>query len=106
MRRTARISFGHGEDPELLKRMRVHANFAEYTPFALISLALAESLGTSPYVLHTIGVIFVLGRYVHAFGLSQSPQIMRLRVAGMVATFTSISALGLLCLFEAIERLI
>jgi len=36
VRRTARISIGHGDDPELLRRMRVHANFAEYAPFALI----------------------------------------------------------------------
>jgi uncharacterized membrane protein YecN with MAPEG domain len=70
VRRTARISIGHGDDPELLRRMRVHANFAEYAPFALISLALAESLGTSSYILHAVGLIFIFGRYVHAFGLS------------------------------------
>ena len=106
VRRTARISIGHGDDPELLRRMRVHANFAEYVPFVLISLALAESLGTSAYILHAVGLIFIFGRYVHAFGLSQTPQIMLLRVTGMIATLTAIGAVGLACLFEAIARLI
>ena len=51
-RREARVALGAGEDAELLRRMRVHANFAEYTPFALVCLALAESLATPALVLH------------------------------------------------------
>ena len=43
-RRNARVEIGTGEDAELLRRYRVHVNFAEYVPFALLLLGLAESL--------------------------------------------------------------
>ena len=43
-RRDRRVEFGHGEDFELLRRMRVHANFAEYVPFAIVLMGLAESM--------------------------------------------------------------
>ena len=36
--------------------MRVHANFAEYVPFALVLLALAESLKVPSPLLHSMGL--------------------------------------------------
>ena len=42
-RRQQRVEIGHAEDAQLLRRMRVHANFAEYAPFALLLMALAEA---------------------------------------------------------------
>ena len=51
-RRERRVEFGHGEDFELLRRMRVHANFAEYVPFALLLMALAESMAPPNLLLH------------------------------------------------------
>jgi len=47
-RRESRVEFGHGEDSELLRRMRVHANFAEYVPFTLLLMALACELMVTP----------------------------------------------------------
>ncbi len=54
-RRERRVEFGHGEDFELLRRMRVHANFAEYVPFALLLMALAESMAPPDLVVHLAG---------------------------------------------------
>lgn len=104
-RRAAKVEIGPGESRELLRRMRVHANFAEYAPFALILLALAESLHVPAPLLHLTGLILVAGRYVHAYGLSQSPHIMRLRVTGMMLTFASIAISGLLCFSFALFSL-
>jgi uncharacterized protein len=102
MRRSAKISFGDGDDKAMLRRMRVHANFAEYAPFTLILLALAESVGTMPLLLHVCGIGFVLGRYIHAYGLSQSPETMIFRQLGMAFTFTVIGVLAAICLYGAI----
>lgn len=100
-RREARIALGPGEDAELLRRMRVQANFAEYTPFALICLALAESVATPALVLHAAGALLLAGRYVHAYGVSQSPERIPVRVSGMVTTFAGISIAALACLYGA-----
>ncbi len=105
-RREARVALGPGEDAELLRRMRVHANFAEYAPFALLLLALAESAGTPGLVIHATGAILLVGRYVHAYGVSQSPERIPVRVFGMVSTLTAISVAALACLYGAIVRVL
>lgn len=105
MRRQARVAIGHGEDKDLLRRMRVHANFTEYTPFALLLLALAEGLAPPAMLLHAIGFALLAGRYVHALGVSKSPENFNLRVTGMSLTFAAIAVAGLTCLVFAAGRL-
>jgi uncharacterized membrane protein YecN with MAPEG domain len=78
-RREARVEIGVGESKELLRRSRVHANFAEYVPLALLMLAFAESLKTPSIVLHLLGLALLAGRLLHAYGLSQNPHILGLR---------------------------
>jgi uncharacterized membrane protein YecN with MAPEG domain len=97
-RRERRVEFGHGEDFELLRRMRVHANFAEYVPFALLLMALAESMAPPNLLLHASGIVLVAGRIIHAYGVSQSPPMMRLRTYGMAMTIAAIAIAALTCL--------
>lgn len=102
-RRAQRVEIGDGGDRELLRRMRVHANFIETVPMALILLALAESLKGPVLILHAIGLALLIGRLAHAYALAQEPHIMQLRVAGMVATLTAIIAAALVAFVKAIE---
>ena len=97
-RRERRVEFGHGEDFELLRRMRVHANFAEYVPFALLLMALAESMVPPDLVVHLAGLLLIAGRLLHAYGTSHSPPIMRYRVYGTALTFTAIGIAAIACL--------
>ncbi|MGZ5919923.1 MAG: MAPEG family protein [Hyphomicrobium sp.] len=60
--------------------MRVHANFAEYAPFALLLMALAESLGPPHVLTHLVGLMLVAGRTLHAarlrpFADTANPQV-------------------------------
>lgn len=105
-RRSARIAFGHGEDGELLRRTRAHANFAEYVPYALILIGLAESLAAPSLLLHALGAGLVAGRCVHAYALSRNPHSIPLRVLGMSATFAVIIVAALCTLVLAVVRLI
>jgi len=104
-RRTARVEIGTGEDAELLRRCRVHANFAEYVPLALVLLALAESLKAPHALLHLAGLMLLAGRSVHAYGLSQTPHILRLRVTGMIMTFGAITLTAIICFVLAVLQL-
>lgn len=105
-RRTARIAFGHAADSELLRRMRAHANFAEYVPYALLLIALAESLAAPVALLHVLGLTLVAGRHVHTYALSRAPHSIPLRVAGMTATFAVIAVAALAALGLAVSRLV
>lgn len=98
VRRGQRVEIGDGGDKELLRRMRVHANFAEYAPYALILIGLAESLRAPALWLHALGLTLLAGRTVHAYALSQTPHIMQLRVLGMALTFTVLGLGAATCL--------
>ena len=82
----AGVSIGDGNDKDLQKRIRVQANFAEYTPIALILLAVAGLQGAPLMVLHFLGLTLLLGRCIHAIGLSRTPQLISARRAGMYST--------------------
>ncbi len=96
-RRTQRVELGHGEDPQLLRRMRVHANFAEYAPLTLLLMALAESMTAPRPLVHLVGILLVAGRLVHAYGLSQTPHILRYRAGGMMLTLAALAIAALMC---------
>lgn len=64
------IAIGDGGDPELLLRMRRHANFVENVPLALILFSLLEMTGVAAWVSHSLGIGLIAGRSLHwaAFG--------------------------------------
>jgi hypothetical protein len=103
-RRNAKVAIGDGGDKALLRRMRVHANFAEYVPLALVLMALAESLGTNRWLLHASGIALVAARLVHAAGVSQMKENLALRTAGMAGTFTVLAVLAVACLAMSARR--
>lgn len=88
LRRNLGIALGHGSDPKMLRAMRVHANFAEYVPLCLLLIAGSELMHAPAILVHGLGVTLVVGRVLHAYGVSRAREIMMLRVVGMVSTFT------------------
>lgn len=105
-RRGVKVAVGDGGDAVLLRRMRVQANFAEYVPFALLLMALAESLHTWTWFLHLLGLVLLAGRLSHAYGVSQSRETFAFRVAGMVATFTVIGASAAACILGSMRMVL
>jgi len=97
-RRANLISLGDNDDKNLLKRMRAHANCAEYAPIGLVMLVMVELSGAPAIAVHLAGGMLLLGRLAHAYGFSSTPQKMPLRVGGMVLTLSMLvcCALGLL----------
>ena len=98
LRRSARVTLGDGGDPGLRRRMRVHANFAEYAPFTLLLMGLAESLHASQSTLYAPGGCLVAGRLLHALGVSQAKEIILIRTAGMTLTLSAIVIAALACI--------
>lgn len=100
LRRRYRVGVGDGSRAELQRAMRVHANFAEYVPLALLLIYFAETGGAPLPLIHTLAVTLLCGRLLHAWGVSQVKENYRYRIIGMVLTFSVIIA-GSLFLLSA-----
>jgi uncharacterized protein len=105
VRRAAKVSLGDGGNSQLLRRVRAHANFAEYTPVALVLMGLAESLAAPKLWLMGIGLSLLAGRVIHAYGVSADLKSFAPRVTGMMLTFASLLALSATCLWLSVPRI-
>ena len=82
VRSDAKISYGDGGNALLLQRMRQHGNFIECVPFVLILMILAEGMGAPALYIHISGVLLVVGRIAHPFGLKPDNAGHPLRYVG------------------------
>ena len=80
------VALGDGGVPELSEWIRRHANLAENAPFVLFLMALAEAQGAGAALLHATGVILLVSRLIHPFGITTTRPNHPLRVAGGVGT--------------------
>ena len=99
LRRKLKIGVGAGENHQMLRAMRVHANFSEYVPFALLLSLMIELLNGLTSLVHFVCICLVIGRVLHAYGVSQSSENYNFRVSGMAFTFTSICTSALILIF-------
>jgi uncharacterized membrane protein YecN with MAPEG domain len=74
-----------GDNETLLRAVRAHGNFTEFTPMFLISLFLIDHILKNCEYILVIGSGFILGRIFHALSMFLKKGI--LRVAGMMLTF-------------------
>jgi hypothetical protein len=99
----ARVSLGDGGDVELLRRVRAHANFCEFVPLALILIALVETGGSAPWVVHALGAPLIAGRAVHAWSIPADS--LRGRQIGMMLTFAVLAMVSVICIVQAAGRI-
>ena len=93
IRLRSRYGLTLGTSHRLVERaVRAQGNFAEYVPFALLMIALCEINGLPDWALHVLGTILLAGRLVHAYGISQEPERITWRAAGMGLTFAMMGA--------------
>ena len=95
LRKKFKVGINDGGNKDLAKAVRVHGNFAEYVPVALLLLACYELNGASVIVLHALGAMLVAGRALHVIGLSKTIGISMQRQVGMLSTFFVILALAI-----------
>ncbi len=71
-RNRTRKGVGHENDTTLERRVRRHANMAEYAPIFLIVLALFELIAGQTDVILSLAILFAISRVFHAIGFSSS----------------------------------
>lgn len=98
-----KVSIGDGGKEAMTRRIRAHANFAEYVPLALVLMALNELNGMSANKLALLGALLVAGRISHAYSIMAAEVRqgghIKFRQAGMGATLTVIAILALAAIF-------
>lgn len=102
-RLSGRVSLGDGNNPKLAQAIRAHANFAEYVPLALILLGLAEAGGAKGGMLHAFGAALLLGRLLHAWGITQPNSAHGTRKIGIVLTWLVIFGTSVFLLVSALS---
>ena len=85
IRRKSGLAVGEGDNETLLRAVRAHGNFTEFTPMFLISLFLIDHISKNCEYVLVIGSGFILGRIFHALSMFLKKGL--LRVAGMMLTF-------------------
>ena len=98
-----RVSLGDGGDPLVLRRMRGHANFAEYVPFILLMMGILELSHFSIYFLHGAGIVLVVARLLHGYALSFTEKFKFGRFWGTALTFGLLLVCGVLCLYQGLR---
>jgi len=64
------VSLEDGGNRELAVAIRQHGNFIEMVPMCLILLGIVEMGQFSIYIVHILGIVLVVCRLIHPFGLS------------------------------------
>ena len=98
-----KIAFGDGDHPGLKRAIRAHANLTENAPIGLILLAAIEARDFSAPVIHVLGSALVLGRVMHAFGLSRNAGTSFGRAGGILLTWLMILAASVLAIYSVIS---
>ena len=84
-RRKSGLAVGEGDNETLLRAVRAHGNFTEFTPMFLISLIFVDQLSKNCDYVGIFGLLFIIGRISHALSMFLKKGI--LRVIGMMLTF-------------------
>lgn len=103
-----RIKYGKDmgitEDRDFEAAVRAHGNLVEYAPLTLLMLGVAELNGVPNGFIYWIGLAFVLGRILHAWGMLQGlggPH--KARMVGILITWLSILVIAVLLLLNVFQ---
>lgn len=99
-----RRGLGHDNNPKsgLFRAVRIHANFFEFVPFILFLMAMDEMTGRSRSWIHVFGVLLVLARIFHFWGIKISDLTSIQRTLGVLLTIGLLFTLGVLVLIKGV----
>jgi uncharacterized membrane protein YecN with MAPEG domain len=88
----ARFNAVHGDGGQtaLQRRIRAHANFAEYVPMILALVGLLEAGGADRFTVHVLLLVLVVARIMHPIGMvarEGTVQQFAFRAPGAMATW-------------------
>ena len=99
-----RMGMGIAEDRDFEAAVRAHGNLVEYAPLTLLMLGVAELNGVANGLIYWVGMAFVAGRILHAWGMLQGqggPH--KARMVGILLTWAAILIIAVLLLLNVFQ---
>jgi len=103
LRSSEKVMHGDGGSAPLMRRMRAHSNFIEYTPITLILIAAIELTGKGGSWLAIVGAVYMAGRVLHGLGMD-NPEVGKPRMIGILITFLTLIGLAVVAVLIALGR--
>jgi uncharacterized membrane protein YecN with MAPEG domain len=100
-----RVINGDGGVSGLHRRIRAHANFAEYVPLILLLAALIEAGGGSRTSIHALLLPLTIARLMHPVGMvakENSRQQYMFRAPGAIVTWAVLIAASVMLLLRVV----
>jgi len=85
-RKSIKVAYGDDGNKELIKAVRAHGNFFEFTVFFIISSFLLEILDAGQIYILFVNIVFLLGRIFHAYSMLKEKILFRM--IGMMVTLS------------------
>ena len=104
LRSQLNISLGDGGNPALILAGRRYMNFIECTPFAMLLLYIVDSNGGGVMWVHALGIILVVSRIIHPFGLTIEKMNTPARLLGAGGTVFVILACAVTLFWQYFQR--
>lgn len=80
------VKLGTGNEQGLEEAARIHANFSEYVPLALLLMWFAEVITGVQLLIIVLGCMLVLGRLLHFIGMKSDSDLLIFRKLGIICT--------------------
>jgi len=95
-RRRYRVGYGEGNKEHLKQAISAHSNAVENIPLAILLMALLEYIEVPVILLAILATLFVMARFVHAYGLSHSIGVSFGRTYGTMLSWFLIGLMAIL----------
>lgn len=99
-----RQGLGVNDDPGFEVAVRAQGNLVEYAPLALILMGVGELNGVNAQWIYWVGMAFVGGRILHAFGMFNGrggPH--KARLVGIFLTWFSMAVMAVLLIWNVVQ---
>jgi uncharacterized protein len=98
-------SLGDGGNTVMLRRIRGHANFAEYVPLILVLMGFLEFSNLPKWELHALGGALLVGRLLHGYAFSFTQDHVFGRSVGIALTLMALLSAGVLSVYTSFRAM-
>lgn len=96
-----KVSLGDGGSDRMLRAIRAQGNAIEDVPIVLVGWLALAALSAPVWLIHILGIAFILGRILHAMGISLVKGLEWGRSAGTFLTALVMLATAVGCIWHA-----